>query len=83
MPENVRLLLSRRADIYRLPIDDKAARKSAASDSPPLTLLDTSTLMMSLIRAGRITVDEADEIKHDWEQNYRFTLRFGSFAERI
>jgi hypothetical protein len=35
------------------------------------------------IRAGRIAVDEADEIKHDWEQNYRFTLRFGSFAERI
>lgn len=66
-----------------LAMDDKAARRSASSLNLKITLLDTASLMVSFIQAGLITIGEADEIKHEWEQDFRFRLRFGSFAERI
>jgi predicted nucleic acid-binding protein len=66
-----------------LAVDDKAARRRASSSSPSVELLNTESLVVSLIQAGQMTVDEADEIKRHWELNHRFRLNFASFAERI
>lgn len=66
-----------------LAIDDKAARKRASAFSPKVELLNTETLMVSLIQAGRLSVAEADAIKEDWEQDHRFKLAFKSFANRV
>ena len=66
-----------------LAMDDKAARKRASAFNPKMKLLATETLMVSLIRAGRISAEEADEIKSEWEREHRFKLNFGSFTERI
>ena len=66
-----------------LAIDDKTARKRAAAFNPKIELLDTEALVLSLIRESSIGVEEADEIKHEWEREHRFKLSFASFAERI
>jgi hypothetical protein len=66
-----------------LAIDDKAARKRASAFNPAVKVLDTETLMVSLIREDRMSVAEADEIKDEWEKEHRFKLGFGSFADRI
>ncbi|MFO7903203.1 MAG: hypothetical protein ACQESR_29980 [Planctomycetota bacterium] len=69
----------------RLPvaIDDRRARREAHRFRRSLVLLDTEGIMVSLIQEGVLDVAEADGIKHDWQQNHRFKLRFQSFQERI
>lgn len=66
-----------------LAIDDKRARKEARAMSSKMLLLNTESLMVELIHEGVIDVAAADSIKLEWEQNHRFNLGFGSFAERI
>lgn len=66
-----------------LAIDDVTARNTALKFDPTLTLLGTEELMISLIQEGVLEVEEADRIKHDWEANHRFRLKFASFRERI
>ncbi len=66
-----------------LGIDDVTARKKALKYDAPLTLLGTEELIVSLIREGVLSIDEADRIKNDWAANHRFTLKFASFRERI
>lgn len=63
-----------------LAIDDKAARKAALEYSPRLGLIDTQAIVLSLIRAGELTVQEADSIKEIWAQQHNFRLRIDSFA---
>lgn len=69
----------------RLPLalDDKRAQREAQVFCSEIVLLSTESLMISLIHAGVIDVADADSIKLDWEQKYRFKLSFSSFAERI
>ena len=66
-----------------LAIDDKRATKKVASLGLNLSILTTESLMVLLIKQGALSVDEADAVKLDWEQNHRFRLPFGSFAERL
>lgn len=66
-----------------LAIDDKRARKHARAFASKIVLLNTEGLMISLTHEGVIDVAVADSIKLEWEQNHRFKLNFGSFAERI
>lgn len=66
-----------------LAIDDKAARRRASAFNPKVKLLNTETLMVKLIQAGRLSVADADQIKVEWEREHRFKLGFGSFADRI
>jgi predicted nucleic acid-binding protein len=66
-----------------LAIDDKRATKKVASLGLDLTILTTESLMVLLIQHGALSVDEADALKLDWEQNHRFRLPFGSFADRL
>lgn len=65
-----------------LVMDDKAARARASAFNPPVNLLDTETIMVALIRAGHLSVADADRIKSEWERDHRFKLKFGSFADR-
>lgn len=55
-----------------LAMDDGTARKKTAAAYPAVVLLDTVSLMLAAIRAGLITVGEADVIKADWHANHRF-----------
>jgi len=68
----------------RLPIaiDDNRARKTAQRVLPAVVLEGTESVMVSLIASGILDVAAADAIKADWEANHRFTLKFGSFAEK-
>lgn len=66
-----------------LAIDDKRATKKVASLGLDLTILTTESLMVLLIQHDALSVDEADALKLDWEQNHRFRLPFGSFADRL
>ena len=68
---------------FTLAIDDKRAIKKVASLGPNISILTTESLMVLLIKQGALSVDEADAVKLDWEQNHRFRLPFGSFAERL
>ncbi|MEW6238150.1 MAG: hypothetical protein AB1656_22400 [Candidatus Omnitrophota bacterium] len=64
-------------------MDDKTARRIARKMFPKLSLLDTQTLMVSLIRHGILDIDEADRIKNIWETQHRFTLKINSFKDLV
>lgn len=44
---------------------------------------DTASIMVALIRAGTLSVAEADSIKADWEANHRFRLKFATFGDLV
>lgn len=64
-------------------IDDKTAIKRITKLFPSMTVETTESLVINLIRAQILSVADADAMKSDWEQNYRFRLSFGSFADRL
>lgn len=64
-------------------IDDKTAIKRIAKLFPSMTVETTESLVINLIRAQILSVANADAMKSDWEQNYRFRLPFKSFGERL
>jgi predicted nucleic acid-binding protein len=66
-----------------LAMEDRRAWTRTSSYSSALTREDTTSIVVSLIHAGILTVAEADAIKADWQANHRFTLGFGSFAEKV
>lgn len=59
-----------------------AFRREAQQRLGPARLLNTPGLLLSAIRAGALTVDEADQAKAVLEQ-HRFRVRFGSFRELL
>lgn len=66
-----------------LAIDDKAARRAASDLAPGLSLMDTQSVIVSLLRAGTLTIEQADAIKTTWEKECSFKLRISSFAELL
>ena len=68
---------------YVLAIDDKVARRAALALSPALTVLDTQSLMLSLIRAGVLSIEDADAIKAEWETEHSFVLKIKSFGDLL
>lgn len=67
-----------------LAMDDQIAWKRAAAFCVGIPREDTVNIVVSLIKAGVLTVAEADAIKVDWETNHKFTKNtFTSFAELI
>lgn len=66
-----------------LAIDDKAARKAALDVAPGQVLVDTQSIMLSLVSAGVLTLAQADTIKTTWEEGHNFRLKIGSFAELL
>jgi len=68
---------------YAIAIDDYRALKRLPVTFKSLHLEDTASIMVSLIRAGVLTVAEADVIKVDWEANHRFRLTFPTFGDLV
>ncbi len=64
-----------------LAMDDKDAWRLGATFCAGVTQEGTVSIIVALIKAGVLTVAEADAIKADWESNHRFLLKFASFAE--
>lgn len=64
-------------------MDDQHAWKRAVAFCSAIPREDTVSLVVSLIKAEIIDVAQADAMKADWEANHKFTLRFGSFVEKI
>ena len=68
---------------YAIAINDYRALRRLPETYKSLHLEDTTSLMVSLIRAGVLTSAEADAIKADWEANHRFRLTFPSFGDLV
>lgn len=68
---------------YTLAIDDKKAIKQARLSFPEINIVTTEGLMVSMIKAGLITVSEADTIKDEWALSHKFTLKIHSFGALI
>ena len=66
-----------------LAIDDKTAIKRVERLNLSLPILSTEGLVVLLIEHHVLTIAEADEMKSEWERNYRFRLKFQSFADRL
>ena len=67
----------------KIAIDDKRALKKVARLGYNLEVLGTEQLVVRLIAECILTISEADQMKDDWEQNYRFKLSIASFAEHF
>lgn len=68
---------------FALAIDDKRAVKKLKKIGLNPTIHSTESLVVLLIQQAVLTIDEADAMKQDWEQNHRFRLAFKSFADRL
>lgn len=66
-----------------LAIDDKQAIKKVANLGFNVPILTTEALMVLLIQHGTLSVEQADAMKLEWENNHRFRLTFASFRERV
>ncbi|MFM2002472.1 MAG: hypothetical protein RI963_1898 [Planctomycetota bacterium] len=64
-------------------IDDKRALKKVARLGYNLEVLGTEQLVVQLIAESVLTIVEADQMKDDWEHNYRFKLSIVSFSEHF
>lgn len=62
-------------------LDDSRAIKEARKIDASIKIFQTQDIVVRLIRAGQITVREADAIKHEWTTLHRFSLNFNSFRE--
>jgi hypothetical protein len=68
---------------WSIAIDDRTARKRIAQFYPATVVETTESLVVSLLRAGALSVADADAMKAAWEHQHRVRLPFGSFAERF
>jgi predicted nucleic acid-binding protein len=68
---------------HAVAINDYRAMKKLPAAFGAIPREDTSTIVVSLIRAGVLGVAEADAIKADWEAHHRFRLKFSSFGEVV
>jgi len=53
-------------------MDDGTARRKTVAHYPTVKLIDTVELMVEALRAGLLSVSEADAIKVDWHNNHQF-----------
>lgn len=72
---------------YAIAMDDgraiKLARREAELMGAELVVIRTQDIMVALINTSILTVDEADQIKSDWEKNHRFRLKAPSFRNLL
>jgi len=68
---------------FTLAIDDRQAIKKIAALGYQIAVLTTENVVVLLIQQQILTIDEADAMKLDWEQNHRFRLMFASFRDRV
>lgn len=66
--------------------DNKAinrALREAGVAAARLEIVHTPDVMVTLIRAGSLTIAEADHIKDVWAQNHRFRIKSVSFRNLL
>jgi len=80
--ESACLALAQQREWWVASDEGGAFRREAQQRLGPGRLLNTPGILLSAIRAGALTVEEADEAKAVLEQ-HRFRLRFGSFRELL
>jgi len=72
---------------YSLGIDDRRAIKDAqalaAAEGGALTVWGTRDIVVRLIRAGHLSVEQADVLLVSWRTQHRFDLAIRSFSELI
>lgn len=68
---------------YALAIDDRLAAREAMKVSSGLEIIRTQDLIVEMINQKLLSIENADSIKMDWEQNHRFKLKIESFAELV
>ncbi len=72
---------------HAIAIDDKrairAAERAAEIAGVVLAVLRTQDIIVLLIRAGVLAVEQADAIKKDWEEQHRFRLAVRSFGDLL
>lgn len=72
---------------HAIAIDDSRAISTALREAEltgaKLVVLRTQDIIVSLIRASVLTLDEADDIKANWEQHHRFRLKAPSFRDLL
>jgi predicted nucleic acid-binding protein len=66
---------------WTIALDDNNAIKLVSRLFPSVHIETTATIIVALIRAGILTVAQADGFRDDWATNHRFRLPFRSFAE--
>lgn len=72
---------------YAIAIDDNRAIKIALREAElvgtKLLVLRTQDIMIALIRASALTLQEADHVKAEWEERHRFRLKAKSFQDLL
>jgi hypothetical protein len=72
---------------HALAIDDgraiRHALREAGITGQVLTILRTQDVVVELIRAGVLTIEQADQIKSVWETRHRFRIAVASFANLL
>ncbi|HEY1930560.1 MAG TPA: hypothetical protein VGG99_00970 [Acetobacteraceae bacterium] len=72
---------------YAIAIDDNKAvnraLREAGLTATQLEIMRTPDVIVALIRAGTLTVEEADNIKDDWAQRHRFRVKAASFRDLL
>lgn len=66
---------------HAVALDDKVGRSRARTAFPQLPIVGTKDIVIAAIVGGAITLEEADALKVDWEQNHRFRFRFATFSD--
>lgn len=68
---------------YTLAIDDKQAVKRAVASFSTINVISTQDLMVSMIKTGLLSTDEADGIKDQWASAHKFLLKISSFSDLV
>jgi predicted nucleic acid-binding protein len=66
-----------------LAIDDARAIREFLALIPEANVETTQSLMIRLIRKDVLSIQQADQLKSEWETRYRFRLRCRTFAELL
>lgn len=64
-------------------IDDMRAVRKAKPFTAGVTVVTSTDIVLAGIHSQRLTVEEADLLKTDWEANHRFRLKFRSFGDLV
>jgi hypothetical protein len=72
---------------HAIAIDDNKALgrafRDAGLENVRIEIIRTPDVMIALIRAGLLTVEEADNIKDEWAREHRFRINAATFADLV
>jgi hypothetical protein len=72
---------------HAIAIDDNKALGRAFRDAGlgnvRIEIIRTPDVMIALIRAGLLTVEEADNIRDEWAREHRFRINAATFADLV